>query len=139
MLYINIYFLAKGLSLDQCQSQCPNQLSGQIYDAKAHDMWCLGHILFELMTGSKLYVSEDIFDIDNPDGGLKALYDGSLPQYLKSIGLLECFMMRSFSVLKGLLTVDESQRWSASKVIEHSWFKIYHQKYAQSLNHKISM
>merc|ERR1719242_1775294 len=106
------------LSLDQCQSQSPNQLNGQMYDAKKHDMWCLGHILFELMTGSKLYSAEDVFDLEDPDGGYRALCNGTLPQYLKSIGVLKHFMMRSFSVLRGLLAVEEEQRWTAGKVIQ---------------------
>merc|ERR1719242_118015 len=122
----------QSLSLDHCQSQCPNQIEGQSYNAKAHDMWCIGHILFELMTGSKLYDAEDTFH-GNIDGGLKALYDGTLPQYLTSIGLLNCFMMRSFSVLKGLLTVDEDKRWTATKMMQHSWFKNYHQNNTPSV------
>lgn len=135
-----------GLSLDQYQNRCPNQLrmanevldeyQEKMYDAKAHDMWCAGHILFELMTGSKLYSVEDTFEIE---GGLQALFEGNLKDHLKEIGLLKCFMTRSFAVLQGLLTVDEKERYTAAQVTEHKWFSNYHRRYAKSLKTKIGM
>jgi len=122
------------LSLDQYQNRCPNQLTEQMYDAKAHDMWCAGHILFQLMTGSKLYTVEDTFMIE---GGLRALFEGKLKSHLSKVGLLSCFMMRPFAVLKGLLAIEEADRWTAAQVMEHQWFHNYHRRYAKSLESKI--
>jgi len=127
----------QSLSLEHHEAQCPNLLRGQSYDAKAHDMWCLGQMLFVLMTGRQLYGPEDLFDFEDPDGALKALCDGKLARYLKSEGLLQCFRARSFAVLEGLLSIEEEDRWTAAKVVEHSWFKSYHAKYGPSLELKM--
>ena len=99
-------------------------------------MWCVGHMLFELMTGSKLYASEDIWA---REGGLKALYDGTLIKYLRSVGLLNCFRVKSVTVLQGLLTVDEGTRMTAAQVAQSDWYRAYHRKYAASHDQKISM
>lgn len=127
---------SKGLSLDQYQNRCPNQLEEQTYDAKAHDMWCVGHILFELMTGTKLYSVEDTF---MKEGGLEALLEGDLKSYLREVGLLNCFKTRPFAVLQGLLAVDENKRLTAAQVTEHQWFSNYHRRYNKSMEMRISM
>jgi len=128
------------LSLNEYQNRCPLQLgeNPHCYNAKAHDMWCVGHMLFQLMTGRKLYAVEDTFMRPTGEGGLRALYENQLKAHLKSIGLLHCFMMRSFSVLKGLLTVNETERMTAKQVTEHEWYSsYYHRKYGKNLNTKI--
>ena len=125
-----------GLSLDQYQNRCPNQLEEQTYDAKAHDMWCVGHILFELVTGTKLYSVEDTF---MKEGGLEALLEGDLKSYLREVGLLNCFKTRPFAVLQGLLAVDENKRLTAAQVTEHPWFSNYHRRYNKSMEMRISM
>ncbi len=124
------------LSWDKYQNRCPKQMDHQSYDAKAHDMWCIGHMFFELMTGTELYSVEDTFV---GEGGLEALRNGTLIKYLRGVGLINCFRTRSIRVLQGLLAVDEGKRMSAAEVTESEWFKEYHRRYARNLMAKISM
>jgi len=126
------------LTLDQFQCRCPNQQMERSYNAKAHDMWCVGHLFFELMTASKLYTVQELFYADKSNGGLKALMTNQLRPYLKRVGLMQCFTAKQFALVEGLLTMDEEHRWTAAQVTESGWYAgQYRNKYLKSLKSKI--
>jgi len=126
------------ITLDQYQCRSPKQQQDLTYSAKAHDMWCVGQLFFELMTGSKLYTVQDVFLGFEGNGGLKALMTNQLRPYLIQIGLGQCFTLKQFALLNGLLNVDEEQRWTAAQVTESGWYSgHYRNKYIKSLKSKI--
>lgn len=88
-------------------------------------MWSLGQILYQCMTGKKLYNGEDLADIGHPKGGYKALMKGELRGHLTTMGLLNKFKVSSFKLLTDLLRMDPKQRITAAEVVSHDWFKPY--------------
>jgi len=127
-----------GLTIDNEIYLAPEVFSnrGEEYDARGADMWSLGIIFYQCMTGKALYNGPDFADIGNPKGGYRALVRGQLQGYLSNIGLLQMFKVSSFKLLKDLLQMDPKERITASQVVSHDWFKSYWRKYQVGLDKK---
>lgn len=122
------------LSLGAPQYRCPSMFDGVAYSAQAADMWSLGMVLFEMMTGTELYTPEDLWD--NPRGGYQALHEDRLREYLVEQRLLRFFKRDTFDIVEGLLRVDEERRMTAEGVVQHAWFRSYFKRYSATMRKK---
>mmetsp|Transcript_20669 Transcript_20669/g.18250 ORF Transcript_20669/g.18250 Transcript_20669/m.18250 type:complete len:174 (+) Transcript_20669:146-667(+) len=133
----NAFKCAKqGLNTDNQISQAPDVGKlGIDYDARSADMWQLGMIYYQCMTGQPLYTPEDIWI--EPKNGYRGIMNNELKQWLKMSNLLPYFKKNSFDFLQGLLNIDPTQRLTASKCCAHLLFKSYYKKYKDKMNQKI--
>jgi len=126
--------------------QCPEQIIDGVFDAKAADLWAVGHVLFEALTGCELFDVDAMIAMQNelcdaewePSNALWALRSGekALKVHLKMQNILRFFKRDSFSMLSQLLAFDASHRLSAERAIRHSFFSSYWKKYATSIARK---
>jgi len=114
---------------------CPEQYSQSDFDARKADLWAIGQCFYWMVIGSPLYTADDAVFGAN---AFRALRRNKLSQYLHNNDLLRCFKRRSFSLLSGLLTMDENQRFDADDAMKHSWFKSYWTRYGRSIERKYS-
>ena len=89
--------------------QSPEQMDDAWYDAKAADMFCIGQVMFAVLTGTVLYDAEDVI-FDDADSGYRAMTQQRLKQFLIRNDMLRYFKRHSFSMLCGLLRMDERRR-----------------------------
>ena len=115
--------------------QAPELRRGDFYDARAADMWQLGMIYYQAMTGEKLYEPEDMWF--EPRNGYWAIMNYQLKNWLSFNDILPYFRKDSFDLLQGLLNINPEQRLSAIECCTHSFFKSYYKKYEHKLNQKI--
>ena len=112
----------------------PRQFSGAAhFDASKADMWAIGQCFYWMMTGSLLYTADDAMFGDN---AFRALQRGQLQQYLRTNDLLRSFKRRSFSLLSGLLLMDQTRRFDADAAVKHAWFASYWSQYGPSIERK---
>eukprot|EP01084_Bolivina_argentea_P253437 425696_1 len=95
------------------QYQSPALIDEVTYDARAADIWALGAMLFESLTGQVLY--PDVF------GGV----DVSLSILCKSTNT-NC---KTADLVRCMLEEDDSKRIAAVDILKHKWFKAYYSKY----------
>merc|ERR1712113_249037 len=110
------------------------------YNAMKADIWSLGMILFECMTGKKLYdVSKnkenDPYLVMLPNG-YYCLSDGCLKEYLKRNKFIKYFKTQSISLLNHLLDTNASARFEADDIIKHKWFSSYYKMYCSQIYRK---
>uniref|UniRef100_A0A0D9XHW6 [RNA-polymerase]-subunit kinase n=1 Tax=Leersia perrieri TaxID=77586 RepID=A0A0D9XHW6_9ORYZ len=99
----------------------PEQLTGRgQYDAKAADMWALGCVMAELLTGGPVFTSEtaeehldELTDLRNYE---IACQDSLAFRGLPGLSPAGC------EVLAGLLAFDGDKRMTAEAALEHRWF-----------------
>eukprot|EP01083_Nonionella_stella_P140689 431921_1 len=99
------------------QYQSPALIDEVTYDARAADIWALGAMLFESLTGQVLY--PDVF------GGV----DLSLSILCKSTNT-NC---KTADLVRCMLEEDDSKRIAAVDILKHKWFKAYYSKYEKSI------
>lgn len=109
--------------------QSPQVYAGDEYDGRAADCWSLGMLLYQSMSGLRLYGVDDIIKSTKFQTGYWALHQHQLKGYLKRHGLLFVFNKECFSLMEGLLNVDEDERLSAHHAVNHQWFHPLHKAY----------
>uniref|UniRef100_A0A0D9XHU7 Protein kinase domain-containing protein n=1 Tax=Leersia perrieri TaxID=77586 RepID=A0A0D9XHU7_9ORYZ len=98
----------------------PEQLTGRgQYDAKAADMWALGCVMVELLTGGPVFTSEtaeehldELTDLRNYE---IACQDSLAFRGLPGLSPAGC------EVLAGLLAFDGDKRMKAETALQHRW------------------
>eukprot|EP01084_Bolivina_argentea_P303180 523374_1 len=120
------------LTIDECNIS-PQTYNEQIFDARAHDMWAVGLILYECIIGKKLYTAHDIIWREPLNGFDAVICNNNLCQYLTVNNLIKYFQNDSLLLLKDLLLIDENQRINSVKLLKHSWFKSYYSRYKKIL------
>eukprot|EP01083_Nonionella_stella_P185938 679487_1 len=129
------------LSLDNASYLAPKVYGEQLYDARSADMWSLGMLMFECLTGELLYEPMDIFVTEYDEfattyNGYSALHRGDLKRYLLQNIELKCFTADSLDLLLNLLQIDERRRFKACDILQHKWFKMYFAKYSKQIQRK---
>eukprot|EP01084_Bolivina_argentea_P253438 425698_1 len=94
------------------QYQSPALKEEVTYDARAADIWALGAMLFQSLTGHVLY-----------------------PVYLDlSLSILkECTNAKVADLAGWMLKEDDSKRIAAIDILKHKWFKSYYTKYEKKI------
>ena len=133
----NVQFMCskQHLSIENESYLSPNYHYDNFYDARKLDSWSLGLILYFMLIGQHLYSPKDIF-INKKGSGYWSLQTGHLQTYLKMNNLLRFINPTILSLIKGLLKINENQRFDLSQVIEHKWFKSYFKLYEKKIEKK---
>jgi serine/threonine protein kinase len=98
-------------------SYCNNDANTTIeYDGYASDIWSCGIVLFMLLTGVFIY---DIPCYSDPRFSMLA--DGDLSTLVDLWDFGHLIPPTLCKLIQGMLTVDESKRWSLSKIMKHSF------------------
>ena len=105
----------------------PQMYEDRRYDSRCSDMWSIGMIFYECMSGAPLYTPEDMWD--SPNGGYLALKQRKLKQYLIEQDEYKNFEDSAFCLLSKLLKRNEKTRIKAAQVMKHKWFKVQYQQY----------
>lgn len=93
-------------------------------------------ILFECMTvGKRLYRPMDIY---RRNSTYWSLHRHKLKEHLTENGMLKFFNTDSFSLLTGLLNVNESKRLKGMDILKHKWFNMYYTKYRRQILKKFN-
>mmetsp|Transcript_20032 Transcript_20032/g.31913 ORF Transcript_20032/g.31913 Transcript_20032/m.31913 type:complete len:381 (-) Transcript_20032:532-1674(-) len=105
----------------------PEVYHEQEYEAMKADVWSLGTILFQLLSGQRLCVTPDASD--NIEGVLKSLANGCLAQWLAA-NKLGCFLRaKDLTAIENMLALNAEDRWSTSQVINCGFFAPYFRRY----------
>ena len=132
----------QGLTIQNEILLSPNVFHEEIYDnydARTADMWSLGMIFYQCMTGQKLYNAADksiTKDSNLLSNGYWAVINDKLKSFVHNNGLEKYFKTKAFNVLRGLLMIDENKRLTAKQFCEHLWFKSYLNAYKQRIDAK---
>jgi len=121
--------LTQNLTVDNEIWQSPQVQRGDRYDARAADMWAVGQVLYQALSGYRLYTVNDILLSDSHPTGYWAVTRGKLKQYLTRHDLMRHFNSDCWRLLDGLVTMSEQSRWSASKAVNCRWFRPYNYCY----------
>lgn len=124
-----------GLSLDNEAYVSPKAHAEQTYDARSSDVWSLGMILFECLSGTKPYDPCEIW-MAGQRGGYWAVQHDFLKTYLVKMKLIKYWTNGSLSLLLSLLQCEESKRCDVKTVFEHVWFRAYFENYHQRIKEK---
>eukprot|EP01084_Bolivina_argentea_P086488 156340_1 len=113
----------------------PELYNEEIYDARAADMWAIGMILYECVTGQPIY--NEIKSIEPKRGcGRWAVMNKCIKKYLQQQNLLKNVNIKMLSLINDLLCIDEIQRINAKQALQHEWFKSYFTKYSKQIEKK---
>ena len=126
----------QNISLYNDTYHSPKQYNGEVYDARFADNWSLGMILFEALTNTKLYESNDIINNKN---GFYALYHGKLRHYLNANNLAKYFNQHSFRLLSQLLRINDKRRISGMDILTNPWFNKYFIRYKSQITKKFKL
>eukprot|EP00484_Ammonia_sp_Unknown_P017081 CAMPEP_0197024596 /NCGR_PEP_ID=MMETSP1384-20130603/5111_1 /TAXON_ID=29189 /ORGANISM="Ammonia sp." /LENGTH=477 /DNA_ID=CAMNT_0042453005 /DNA_START=74 /DNA_END=1507 /DNA_ORIENTATION=+ len=132
--------LKTDLSIDHGLLCAPATYFGEMYDARATDMYSVGMILYECMTNTTLYQPADLWDTFDGEplqpqmNGYQALMANKLKQYVTCNNLHRHFKAKAFRFLNALLQVDEQKRLTSADAIHHVWFSSYYAAYESTLN-----
>eukprot|EP01083_Nonionella_stella_P257519 881372_1 len=113
------------LSVDNASYAAPNVYFERMYDARSADMWSVGMIMFECLTGESLYKPMDVFVTEHDEftttfNGYSALHNGDLKRYLLQNIELKCFTTDSLHFLLNVLRIDERMRSKACDILQHT-------------------
>merc|ERR1711902_208775 len=112
----------------------PKVFNGEIFDARCSDNWSFGMIVFQSMTvGQKLYSPKNMY---KHSSGYWALKNDKLREYLIANKLFDYFGHDLFSLLNGLLNVNEQHRLRDADILHSKWFERYYQKYNKQITKK---
>jgi serine/threonine protein kinase len=105
------FFSENGKMDTCCGSPCyasPELLNNIEYDAKKADIWALGVVLFELLTGKRPW------NVSNIPQMIKAIISGSfkIPNNLRPAQV---------ELIQGMLKVDPNERMTIEKVLINPW------------------
>lgn len=109
--------------------QAPQVQNGDAFDARSADMWAVGQVMYQALSGYRLYTVNDILMSDTQPTGYWAVTRGKLKEYLTKHDLMHHFNGDCWHLLDGLLTVSEDVRWSASRAVNCRWFRPYNYCY----------
>ena len=123
----------QGLSIENGAYAAPKVFDGVSYDARKVDIWSLGMIFFQCLTGTSLYSAMDVMSMSN---GYYALYHNQLLQYFQSKRFLKYFSNDSFHLFQQLVTIDDEQRICSTNILQHRWFSMYYEQYKSQIQRK---
>lgn len=96
------------------------------------DIWSLGCILYQLLCGKALYRIPDY----QVDPGYYCILHQKLEMHLTIHKLDKYFNKKILSLIKGMLTINESKRLNALQVLKCEWFSAYYKRYSQRIERK---
>ncbi|CAJ1888919.1 unnamed protein product [Cylindrotheca closterium] len=125
---------------DEDLSHLPPEIF-QGYDAKKLDMWVLAVLLFELLTGEKLYRIPSPYDLSFQyfiwAGGLTNITPNDAQHLLqqpmlREVAFLEENYVRKMSpelkeLFENTLCVEASERWGVDQVLDSEWLNTHSQ------------
>eukprot|EP01084_Bolivina_argentea_P200219 342406_1 len=136
----NEYFTCNksDLTVDNEMHQAPElHYDANYYNPKAIDIFCLGVIFYECMTGESLFIRYDTWK--RSIGSKYRYWDASktsLRQYLTRNNLLKVFKNGSVCLLEGLLQINQNKRFTISDVVQTKWLSKYYKKYGEKMKKK---
>merc|ERR1719474_2163273 len=95
--------------------QCPESLDEHTIDASAADMWSIGMVLYEAMSGEYLFSRFD-------DETYSALQTDTLSAFLAMQGLDRVVEPQSWSLLMRLIEKQSGSRLGPLDAVRHCWF-----------------
>jgi cell division cycle 2-like protein len=98
----------------------PEQLMGSRCYGAAVDMWALGCVMAELLTGQPLFEADTEEDVL---GQITDLRDEFAEIGLQAFDVLPELSQAGREVLAGLLRFDPGERLTAADALDHPWFK----------------
>jgi len=128
--------IKSGLSIDNELYLAPKAYAGDIYDARATDIWAMGMMFYASMMNSVLYEPCDLWN--EGDNGYDALIHNNLKRHLLSINAAKYFQKKSFDFLNCCLQFDEEERATAAQLVQHKWFSLYYNQYEVTLKKRFS-
>eukprot|EP01084_Bolivina_argentea_P054453 99855_1 len=138
----------QNLTLDNESFLAPKICKDELYDSRLADVWAYGMVLFECLTGQKLYNGKDVWQVltqadtesvtdkSHLKNGYLALMNGALKEYFAINNLLKYFNQGSFDLLNNLLNINEDKRITAYDLLKHKWFAMYYKRYHTQIENK---
>eukprot|EP01084_Bolivina_argentea_P241853 405872_1 len=134
------------LSLDNEAYLAPKVYLDRTYDARSADVWSLGMVLYECLTGNQLYQPHEIWEceavkfenIPLKNSGYWSLHNNKLHSFVAkhNYNKYRLFKRDSFDLLSSMLRITEETRFNAMSVLQHKWFKSYYNSYCQQIEKK---
>ena len=129
-----------GLNLNTSSYQSPQIINNDSYNAKAADMWALGIVIYQCLSGSVLYDAKDIMMRNKQQNGYSAVINGKLRQHLKLNNLSQYFSKQSFELVNNLLNANENNRLTAIGCMQNTdYFRTYYTRYADQLSQRVGV
>eukprot|EP01084_Bolivina_argentea_P082965 150207_1 len=133
----------QGLSLDNESYAAPRVYADDIYHAPAADMWSVGMMLWECITGKPLYTPMDIFQCNSwassniplLTNGYWSLHNNKLKTFI-ALKNINSFTNDTFDVLTNLLNINQNKRLNAMGILKHQWFSNYYNIYRMQIEKK---
>ena len=91
----------------------------------------MGMILYQLATGLEPYQTQDI-----KDDAFHKVKHSKIIELLTMQDRLKYVNQKMVSLISGLLSVRENERFDCCTIIEHEWLNLYYSKYKLKLQQK---
>jgi len=100
----------------------PQVYNGEVFDARAADIWQLGCILYHMSMGRPLYEWQD----SAKDDGFRSLELKKIAHYLQKHHLLAYVNAKLLKLINGMLAMEEMGRMDVLSVMKSDYFSIYY-------------
>lgn len=98
-----------------------------IFDARKADIWSLGIVFFSLVIGAPPYIKPVAGRVDDTYDYVER---GCISQLLYDWERNDFVTLRMLSLINGMLTVDESDRFCITQIFNHPWLRLYKEQYS---------